>query len=53
MKRIKSTVLAIRGVTAQDKAALLRIAREEGLNTLSALLRREIKKMVRSHRKAA
>ena len=49
----KMVVLAIRGVTAKDKRSLLRIARREGLNTLSALLRREIKRLVKAQGKAA
>ena len=46
-------VLAVRGVTLKDKRKLFQIARDEGLNSLSALLRREIKRLIRSQRKAA
>lgn len=51
--REKVVVLAIRGVLMRDKKALYRIARAEGLNSLSALLRREIKRLIRGHRRAA
>jgi hypothetical protein len=46
-------VLAIRGVTMKDKRTLFLIAKTEGLNTLSALLRREIKRLVREFKKVA
>lgn len=49
----KAGILAVRGVTDSDKRSLLRIAKKEGMLTLSALLRREIKRLIRSHRKAA
>jgi len=51
--REKVVVLAIRGVLMRDKKALFQIARDEGLNSLSALLRREIKRLVKGKRKAA
>jgi hypothetical protein len=50
--REKVVVLAIRGVLLRDKKTLYKIAKDEGLNSLSALLRREIKRLVRD-RKAA
>lgn len=46
-------VLAIRGVALKDKRKLFQIARDEGLNSLSSLLRREIKRLIRTSRKAA
>lgn len=48
----KIVVLAVRGVLLRDKKKLYEIARDEGLNSLSALLRREIKKLIKAQRKA-
>jgi hypothetical protein len=46
-------VLAVRGVLMRDKRRLLQIAKIQGLNTLSALLRRAIKDIIKTNRKAA
>ena len=51
--KVKPGILAIRGVTARDKAALYRIAADDGFMTLSALLRQHLKKLIESRRKAA
>lgn len=51
--RERLVVLAIRGVALKDKRKLFQIARDEGLNSLSSLLRREIKRLIRTSRKAA
>jgi len=51
--REKMVVLAVRGVLMRDKRRLLQIAKIQGLNTLSALLRRAIKDIIKTNRKAA
>ncbi len=51
--KVKPGVLAIRGVTAKEKSALYRIAADDGFVTLSALLRKTIKNLIESRRKAA
>jgi len=51
--RERMVVLAIRGVLLRDKMTLYKIAKDEGLNSLSALLRREIKRLIKNQRKAA
>lgn len=51
--REKMVVLAIRGVSVKERRKLFQIARDEGINTISGLLRREIKRLIRASRKAA
>lgn len=49
--RKKVGVMAIRGVPNEDKRSLLRIAVDEGMYTISALMRSEIKKIIKARKK--